>query len=221
MGLNFTRKTQELSKHKGTIDYMSQHGITNEMLQTMVEASTGNKEALGSIAKKAGIDTLEVDPETPYTPDAKYAPQQYTEVDMVANEIQADSQTADSFRSLMDIAPQSFKETLGTNADTLRKFGVDVKNGIAKELMPEAVKLHALYGGDFVNHYITASRMFNENFQPEQIVESVAEVKTEPSPNRAKAGVASSSSTGSSSGSFDVWSATDEELMEKINSLSK
>lgn len=218
-GLNYTRKTQVIAEHKNTADYMSKHGITMDKLQALVEIENGSKEALNQLAQKANIDLLEVDPESKYQPKQEFAPLETTEVDMVANEIQQDPTTAEAFRGMMDYVPDSFKTTLSKDANTLRLFGEDVKSGVAKQLMPEAVKIHALRGGDFVQSYIEAGNIVFGKEQEQQTPEPKVAPRAEPSPNRAKAGVASSTSSSSGAG-FDVWEASDSELMDKINQMT-
>ncbi len=222
-GLNYTRKTQELAKYRSTIDYMSQHGITMENLQTLAESQRGNPEALGQLAKNAGIDPYDISTDKPFVPNQQFAPQQLSEVDFVAQEIQQDPGLANDFRGMMDYVPDSFKDQLGTNPDTLRKFSTDVKSGIAKQLLPEALKLHAMNGGDFVQSYIQAGNSVfggQHQQQAEASPEPVQE-KAPVSPNRAKASISSAKSTSSGDMGFDVWNASDEALMDKIDSLTR
>lgn len=220
-GLNFTRKTQELAKYRTTVDYLNNHNIDMDTLQTLVEAQNGSKEALGKLAKQANIDVFDVDTDKEFTPNPDFAPRQMSEVDMVAEEIQQQPEVAEKFRGFMDYTPDSFKNQLASDADTLRKFATDVRNGVADKIMPEAVKLHALRGGDFIQSYIEAgNKVFSQETveQPTQAQPSAP--VAEPSPNRAKAGVASST-TSSGGQSFDVWGATDEELLAKIEEMSR
>lgn len=227
MGLNYTRKTQKLAEYKGTIDYMGQHGITMEDLQVLAETKKGNLEALGQIAKDAKLDPLLVDPEKSYQPNANFAPKQSTEVDMYLDEIEANPENSKNFLDAISYVPDSFKTTLSSDAKVLRAFNTDVKSGLAKELLPEAIKLHSIHGGDFVQSYIEAGNRYFAAKQQQEPAAQAAEPQvqsdptpTPPSPNRAKAGVASTSSTSSNSGGFDVWSATDSEFLEKINELT-
>ena len=223
-GLNFTRKTQDFAKHKPTLDYMEKHDISLEQLQTYAEAKSGNTDALGQIAKESNIDPLDVDANSQYKPNNDYAPKVANEVEAFAAEIQQDTQTANEFRGMMDYVPESFKSTLGSDVNTLKAFTQDVKSGVAKELMPEAVKLYALNGGDFVQSYIQAGNNVygsqQETVAPTQ--QDVAPTQAQPvSENRAKAGISSASSSSSNSMEFDTWGSSDAEFMEKINSMAK
>ena len=220
-GLNFTRKTQDFAKHKPTLDYMEAHGITLDKLQTYAEAESGSADALGQIAKQSKIDPLDIDINTQYTPNQDFSPSQQSETDIFASELQHDTATANEFRRMMDYVPDSFKSTLGSDINTLRGFTNDVRSGVADKLLPEAVKMHALNGGDFVQSYIEAgNRYYAEQEVPVQESAPTPQPK-QVSENRAKAGISSSSGTSSNSMEFDTWGSDDATFLQKINELSR
>ncbi len=220
-GLNFTRKTQDFAKHKPTLDYMETHGITLDKLQTYAEAESGSADALGQIAKQSKIDPLDIDTNTQYTPNQDFSPSQQSETDIFASELQQDTATANEFRRMMDYVPDSFKSTLGSDINTLRGFTNDVRSGVADKLLPEAVKMHALNGGDFVQSYIEAgNRYYGEQEVPVQESGSTPQPK-QVSENRAKAGISSSSGSSSNSMEFDTWGSDDATFLQKINELSR
>ena len=219
-GLNFTRKTQDFAKHKPTLDYMQKHDITLDKLQTYAEAQSGNTDALGHIAKESNIDPLDIDTTNQYNPSKDYAPQAPSEVESYANEISSNPMAADKFRGAVKDAPEVFINQLSTDVNVLKNFNSDVQNGIAERVMPEATRLHSIYGGDFVNHYISVAGKLEQSNQAAPVVEQQQSAPKPPSENRAKASISSSTASPSNSMEFDVWGASDAELMNKINQLS-
>ncbi len=224
-GLDYTRKTQELSNVRKEIDYMSAHNISMADLQTLAEARGGSKTAVSKIAKDAAVDPYELDSEATYSPDEKFNPVEATEADQVAADIVSDPQLASDFQEMLSYVPDSFKETLRGNADTLRRFGKDVKNGIAKEVLPEALKLNAIAGGgDFTQHYINAvQNVYGQNTQqeaPTQTEAAPAPTAKPVSPNRAKATVTTPSGTDKTSAT-SMWDMDDESFMDRIKEMSE
>ena len=54
-GLNYTQKTQTLSEHRRTVEYMKQHGISNEDLHLIADLKSGNKDVITALAKHTGL----------------------------------------------------------------------------------------------------------------------------------------------------------------------
>ena len=222
-GLNFTRKTQDFAKSKPLVDYAQKHGISMDDLQALAEAKSGSTDALGKIAKDSNIDVLDVDAEKQYEPNQDYTPHTPTEVETFAQELQQDTATADKFRGMMDYAPESFKTKMSNDVETLKAFATDVKNGVAEKLMPEALKLHAINGGDFVQSYIQAGNTVygQEQQAPTPVEQSAPTIPAPVSENRAKAGISSSATTSSNSMEFDTWGSSDSDFLKKINELTR
>lgn len=223
-GLNFTRKTQDFAKSKPLIDYANKHGLSLDDLQLLAEAKSGNPDAIGKLARDSKIDAFDIDTDKQWTPNEDYKPTIPNAVEEYAQELAQDVEVATKFRSMMEYVPSTFKEKLSTDLDTLKGFSEDVRNGVAEKLMPEAVKLYAINGGDFVQSYIQAgNKIFGQGQQaPVQETQQVAPTPPKPvSENRAKAGISSSGKGSSNSMEFDTWGSSDEEFLAKINAMTQ
>lgn len=200
-------------------------------LQKLAEIKSGSKEALASIARESKIDVWDVDTDSEYNPNPEFQYNEPREVDAVAMEIMADDTWAKNVSSISAHVPDSFKEILATDARALRAFAEDVKNGVAQQLVPEALKLNAMNPNmDFIQAYITAGNNIFSNganqapqtqapAQPAQQQRQTPKVDTA---NRAKAGSPRSSSSGKASAEIDVWEdgLSESELVARIQRLA-
>ena len=143
-GLNYTQKTQELAKHRPIVDYVSKHNITQEDLHLLADLKSGNADALKSIAKQNGVDMFSLDADVDYKPSEANRMSIPSEVDLVAESIMQDTETATKIQSLNQHIPDDFRSKLATDANMLRLYANDVKSGMAERILPEAVKLKAM-----------------------------------------------------------------------------
>ena len=93
-GLNYTQKTQELAKHRPIVDYVSKHNITQEDLHLLADLKSGNADALKLIAKQNGVDMFSLDVDVDYKPSEANRMSIPSEVDLVAESIMQDTETA-------------------------------------------------------------------------------------------------------------------------------
>lgn len=70
--MDYTKKTQAISKHRKLIDAMEQEKLTPEDMNFAIDLLKGNKEAIATLIKRNNIDTLEleVDGESGYIPNS-------------------------------------------------------------------------------------------------------------------------------------------------------
>ena len=223
-GLNWTRKRQVLAEHKAKIDTLNNAGIEDIDLQMLVDLKAGNKEAINGLAKKYNIDLFEHDNTIEYTPKAVMPV--VSEVDMVASEIMENPELSTKLQQTVQYVPDSFKAKLATDANMLRGFAIDVQNGIAEKLMPEANKIFAMNPNiDFIQAYVEAG---NRIFGSQQEVAPVAqEVSPKPAAKivanadsslKAKASITTGSSSNAKSDDLDIWAdgLSDSELAARI-----
>ena len=153
-GLNYTQKTQELAKHRPIVDYVSKHNITQEDLHLLADLKSGNADALKSIAKQNGVDMFALDTDVDYRPSEANRMSIPSEVDLVAESIMQDTETATKIQSLNQHIPDDFRSKLASDANMLRLYANDVKSGMAERILPEAVKLKAINpNADFLEIY--------------------------------------------------------------------
>ena len=217
MGLNYHRKTQEIAPIRKFGEYASQHNISMEDLQMLADLKTGSKEALAELAKRNSVDVYDIDTEAKYQPSEKVTYSEMSEADVVAQEIAQDEVLYGKVKQALTYVPRDFAENVVSDARLLSAFRDDVASGIADKVMPQAIKAHSIYGGNFLEHYVNVANVMFA--QPEvQAVEPSVDVKpSNPSPqSKAKASVGSGSS-GVNSGELDLWENVGEgELLDRI-----
>ena len=143
---------------------MAQSGLSEEDIALMVDAKKGNKGAIAKLAKNANVDVYDLDDEMAesYTPE--FQAQYMSEVDEVAEEIMSNENLAREFQEVTKTLPEDFIGAIASNPVALRNFAQHVESGLAKEVLPQAMKKVLLEGGDLLTHYTTLGEAaFNSN----------------------------------------------------------
>jgi len=225
--IDYTAKMQQIAPHRKTIEYMDQYGLTMSDLQRIAEIKSGNKDALASLAKEAKIDVWDVDTDADYKPSNEFEPLEPNMVEEVAQEIMADESWANEVKQITAYVPDAFKQTLATDANVLRGFAEDVRNGVAKQLVPEAIKINAMNPNmNFIQAYMQAGDKILGNAAPEANTPPAATLppKTAPSVDASTRAKAGSPKASQSSGkvSVDLWEdgISESELASRIQMLA-
>lgn len=147
-GMNYTQKMQEIAPHRKDMNLMTEHGLSTDDLNLLIEAKKGNKEALGKLIANAKVDVLELDAEASqdYTPEnyAKDVPN--VEMEQIKNEILADTEIAPSVETALQSMPEDMYQMVSSNAMGMNSLYSDMKSGMYEKVMPEVMKQQALYG---------------------------------------------------------------------------
>lgn len=217
-GLDYTRKTQELAEVRKVADYAAEHNISMDDLRLFAEYKAGNKAAIAEMARRSNIESMyDIDMETEYKPNANTMVREYSEADLVAQEIAQDDVLLGKVKDALTYVPNTVADKIVNDATLLSALRDDVSNGIASAVLPEATKLHSIYGGDFFQHYINvANRMFASQAETVQ-----PQVDVKPSnPSAESKSKAAISSVGSNTGSseVDIWDPrlSQDEMMDAI-----
>ena len=224
-GLNYTQKTQELAKHRPIVDYVSKHNITQEDLHLLADLKSGNADALKSIAKQNGVDMFSLDADVDYKPSEANRMSIPSEVDLVAESIMQDTETATKIQSLNQHIPDDFRSKLASDANMLRLYANDVKSGMAERILPEAVKLKAINpNADFLEIYSHVGMKIAESMKAVATTVPVVAPPVVAKPNievertaKQKAMVTGSSSS-SAPEEIDIWEdgLSDADLIARI-----
>ena len=228
-GLNYTQKTQELAKHRPIVDYVSKHNITQEDLHLLADLKSGNADALKSIAKQNGVDMYALDVDGDYKPSEANRMSIPSEVDLVAESIMQDTETATKIQSLNQHIPDDFRNKLASDANMLRLYANDVKSGMAERILPEAVKLKAINpNADFLEIYSHVGMKIAESMKAVAPTVPVVAQPVVAKPNieidrtaKQKAMVTGSSSS-STPDEIDIWEdgLSDADLIARIQSAA-
>ena len=228
-GLNYTQKTQELAKHRPIVDYVSKHNITQEDLHLLADLKSGNADALKSIAKQNGVDMFSLDADVDYKPSEANRMSIPSEVDLVAESIMQDTETATKIQSLNQHIPDDFRSKLATDANMLRLYANDVKSGMAERILPEAVKLKAMNpNADFLEIYSHVGMKIAESMKavaptvPVVAPPVVAKPSIEVERTAKQKAMVTGSSSSSAPEEIDIWEdgLSDADLIARIQSAA-
>jgi hypothetical protein len=166
-GMNYTQKMQELAPLRRSLSIVSSNDISEEDLNLLVEAKQGSKEALAKLMSNSGVDPLDVEVEE----HSNYKPADYgkdevdMEMDIVRKEILADTEYSEQVKEAVTSMPEDMYTKISSSANNLKALHQDIRAGIYQEVMPEVVKLQALYGKTepTMDTYVkVANKLFNE-----------------------------------------------------------
>lgn len=153
-----SKGAESLSKQDNSLELeneiIKQGKITADDLKLLIDAKNGDAKAIAKLAANSNIDILEVeaDDADKYVP--TFAPVIISDVEKVAREISADVEHANQFTKIASNLPQDFKAAIMSNANDLKTFSEHIKNGLAQQIIPEAMKLVYTKGVSFSDAYV-------------------------------------------------------------------
>jgi len=226
-GGKFTQKMQAISKYKKAYMIMDKQGLSDEDISLLAEAKSGNKDAIATLIKQAGIDPLELDdgPSENYRPGALVPSDVAVQIEEVQREISADPEYAVTSNIVNNVLDERSQDMLVQNPNLIRGIHEDIKSGAFQYVMAEAEKLKLMDGArrpDF-EYYLIAARSnddqgIQEPGQPAPEPQQVqTQTQTKPAVSKAKRRAAGSSNTKTppKSGPINWDELSDEELMAK------
>jgi len=206
-GFDYTSKTQDLSTKRHRLEMLD--GMSDEDLQSFVDASKGNKEAFATIANKANIDPYDVDGTGEYKPSVV---QKNYALDDVVESIKADTTNSPTIDGWINALPSRATELFTKDPLVLADIHKETQNGIAQKVMPEVIKSMALNPMmDFKQAYLT---------EREKVVSDDTTSKEEVSREvKKKATIAKKSPSKHKAEHTDIWE--DDDLYAKMQEMRK
>ena len=164
-----SKGAESLSKQDNSLDLeneiIKQGKITADDLKLLIDAKNGDAKAIAKLAANSNIDILEVeaDDADKYVP--TFAPVIISDVEKVAREISADVEHANQFTKIASNLPQDFKAAIMSNANDLKTFSEHIRNGLAQQIIPEAMKLVYTKGMNFADAYVAVGTELTQTKQ--------------------------------------------------------
>lgn len=187
---NYTKKTQKLSKFNKRISAMEELGMTDDQFNTMVDVLKGDKDAITSVIKGAGIDALEIDTEQElnYTPGNYGKSNVELDIEEAYAEIDADAEGVmtrgvisnqwdeKSRTQIVNGITLPSGKTLGPK-EVMTELHKDIKNGMYNKVAPLMTKLKIADGGvkSDLDYYLQAGGQYAEQVANEQYVNQQAQ----------------------------------------------
>ena len=175
--MDYTKKTQALKPWRKTIDALEQAKIGHDEVSLMIDVLRGDKQAIAEVVKRAGVDTLELDPEN-----SKYVPKDYGRdetalaIKDIVDEISADKEYEVTHKILSkDWDDNSFKE-MTKDPELIKLLHIDIKNGMYDRVQPIAEKMKVFDRGrqsDLDYYKMAAQEYFKEQNEVQRRSEAI------------------------------------------------
>lgn len=173
--MNYTKKMQALKPYRQTIDALDSAKLSYEDVNLMIDALKGNKDALSTVIKRAGVDALELDTEQskPYVPRDYGRNETELEIKDIIDEISVDREYVTTHHILEKQWDDKSRMEFVKDPSLIKALHVDVKSGMYDTINPIAQKMK-LYDGakqsDLEYYKMAASKYFEDTAQNEQRV---------------------------------------------------
>jgi len=210
----YNQKPETFVEEKAIIE---QGKLSIEDLKLLVDARNGSPEAIAKLAKLSGVDTFDIDETTADKHVQKFQHTMQSEVDKVATSILSDESLAVSFRNTVSSLPSDFVSLVTSDATMLKDFARHVKEGIAQEIIPLAVKAQMLNGGTFFDNYSKVGQDLvaqkNAKANPERTLSDKEKALRERADKANSKDVTPKKTVTEAQ---DVWDLSDEEFSKKF-----
>ena len=166
-GGRVTQKFQELAKHRRTISAIQEAGLTDDDINTFIEAQKGNKEAIASLVKKAGVDPLDIDEDSA----EGYTPSQYGMSDTeqaiadIQQSISSDAEYTRTAHVIDEVWDDASRNQVIENPNIIMGLHNDMRSGLYDRVAPEAKKLAIADGmrRPSIDYYMQAGRLVSQS----------------------------------------------------------
>lgn len=218
-GLDYTKKRQEEAPLRKFGEYASQQNISMEDLQLLADAKRGDKQAVGELAKRTGVDIYDIDTDGSYKPSYESQFVERNEADEIAQDIINNPELFNEVQRNLHVLPRDVQESIVSDASLLNGFREDITNGMAQRIIPEVMKRQSIdtitksnIGKNFFEYYMDVANEI-ANVQQPKVQQQVANPI-----DKAKAGVSSTKITTSSDNVVDIWNTnlSPDELVAQI-----
>jgi hypothetical protein len=181
--MDYTKKLQTIQPWRKTIDALEQAKLKHEDINLMIDVFKGDKDAIASVLKRTGVETLDID-----TEQENYVVKDYGRNDNelavsdVIDTIKGDAEYTTTHRVLTKDWDEKSWTALSSDPSKIKQLHVDVKSGMFDKLQPFAEKYRVYDEGkqSDLDYYMMAAKDYyaeqhkNENLAQQQKVEERA-----------------------------------------------
>jgi hypothetical protein len=164
--MDYTKKMQEISPWRKTISALSEKGYGQNEVNLMIDALSGNKEAVSELIKRAGVDTFDlVQSDTTYVPNDYGMSNTAQEIRDIVNQISSDPEYSITETVVDRQWDTASRQMMAENPSMISGLHTDIKSGVYDKVAPIALKLKALDGGrrSDIEYYLDAGQQFYAN----------------------------------------------------------
>lgn len=152
-GVDYTKKTQQLSKHKSNIKAIEDNNISLEDLYQLSDMLKGDKNAIKNFLEKVNFDQEDMysDESNSYKPNIV----QVTELDEVISDLKENhSNEYNQLEKLIPTLDDSSKSRIANDPNILRLLATEISTGEFDKVMPYVRKDQLLNGMSFLDSYV-------------------------------------------------------------------
>ncbi|AMD43409.1 hypothetical protein ZC03_022 [Pseudomonas phage ZC03] len=170
MGANYTRKMQEISKHRKTIATLQENGITtDEELAFLLDLKNKNPEAIKKFFKDNNIDPFDVDTSTEvnYKPKVKMVSEEVLETRAILEELNSDPEGAKTLRLIADTWDDESTRFMWNNPSAFKIIHEQRVSGVYDQIMNEIDRQTTLgilhpHGSILEKYNIVGNQLFGQ-----------------------------------------------------------
>ena len=162
MGANYTRKAQELSKHRKTLALLEDNGIASaEDVAFLIDLKKNNPAALRKLLKDNNIDPLDIDTsaEVDYKPQVRQVSDKDLEARSVLGELNSTPEGAKTLNMLAETWDEESTQYMWNNPQTFKLIHEQRESGVFDNIMNEVERQTTLGvlspGGSILEKYHT------------------------------------------------------------------
>lgn len=152
-GVDYTKKTQQLSKHKSNIKAIEDNNISLEDLYQLSDMLKGDKNAIKNFLEKVNFNQEDMysDESNSYKPNIV----QVTELDEVISDLKENhSNEYNQLEKLIPTLDDSSKSRIANDPNILRLLATEISTGEFDKVMPYVRKDQLLNGMSFLDSYV-------------------------------------------------------------------
>ena len=169
--MDYTKKMQTIKPWRKTIDAIEQAGLGQDDVNLAIDVLKGDKDAIGELLKRTGVDALELDAE-----ESNYVPKDYGRDEKtlalkdVIDEISADPEYVRTQKVISSDWDETSWSEMTQDPTMVKALHVDVREGTYDKVQPIAAKLKVYDGGrkSDLDYYKEAAGVYYAGVQAEQ-----------------------------------------------------
>lgn len=187
--MDYTKKLQAIKPWRKTIDAIEQAKLGHDDINLMIDALSGNKDAMVQILKRTGVDALDLDLEN-----SNYVPQDYGRDETVlaikdiVDTISQDKEFAITENILSKQWDEASWNEMVRDPEMIRLLHLDVKSGMYDTIAPIMNKLKVYDGGkkSDLDYYMLAANQYSLELDRKQKEQAIIQKQQQEADRLAK-----------------------------------
>lgn len=163
-GGHFTQSMQEIAPYRRSISAMKENNLTEADINLLIEARSGNKDAMSALMQSSGIDPIDVEdkPAEGYVTKQYGQSQQQMDIQDIQRDLGKDPEFAMTTSVIDDQWDPASRAKLAEDPKMIRGLHEDIKSGVYQQVAPQASKLAVMDGHrkSKLDYYIEAGAQY-------------------------------------------------------------